>query len=145
MSHDQLDTNCIIHYNIKLMALLMLCCRKNYGMPNLSYRASLQQAAAAILQAHFAAIPAIPLSPHAHVLGSLTAKPAEALPDGLAQFCAQHPDGAMYISTGTSAIPGVPRGRFPVVHIGLWSVKRFLHDLTIHMCCFAMLYQSAAC
>ena len=91
-----------------MMVLRALLCirRKNNGMPHLSYKTSLRQAAATIYQGSFAAIPALPLSPHAHVVGSLTAKPAQSLPVDLAEYCAQHPDGAIFISTGTSAIPG---------------------------------------
>ena len=75
-------------------------------MPDLGYQESLRLAAAVIFHSHTAVIPAIPLSPHAHVIGSLTAKPASPLPDGLARFCTKHPEGVVFIPTGSSLIPG---------------------------------------
>ena len=39
------------------------------------------------LQGDFAFLPAVPLSPHAHVVGSLTAKPAQQLPADLLALC----------------------------------------------------------
>ena len=81
-------------------------CRKHHGMPGLSYQESLRQMAAVIFHSHNAVIPAIPLSPHAHVIGSLTARPASALTDGLARYCAQYSQGVVFISTGSSLIPG---------------------------------------
>ena len=76
-------------------------------MPDMTYIKSLQQSAAIIFQADFAVLPAIPMSPHAHVLGPFTAEPAQPLSGALREFCDAALDtGMVYVSTGSSAIPG---------------------------------------
>ena len=73
-------------------------------MAQLPYRAD-----AWVLQGDFAFLPAVPLSPHAHVVGSLTAKPAQQLPAALLALCdASRQQGVVYISTGVTAVPGKP-------------------------------------
>ena len=51
--------------------------------------------------------PAVPLSPHVHVVGGLTPRPAKQLPPELLRLCeASQPSGVVYVSMGTTAIPG---------------------------------------
>ena len=61
------------------------------------------------LQGDFAFLPAVPLSPHVHVVGALTPMPAKQLPPELLRLCeASQPSGVVYVSMGTTAIPGRP-------------------------------------
>ena len=58
-------------------------------------------------QGDFAFLPAVPLSPHVHVVGGLTPRPAKQLPPELLRLCeASQPSGIVYVSMGTTAIPG---------------------------------------
>ena len=76
-------------------------------MPGMGWTQSLRYSAAVIYQGDFAMLPAIPMSPHAHMLGSLTAEPAQPLPTDLADLCSAAGDGGIvFVSTGSSAIPG---------------------------------------
>ncbi|KAK9794958.1 hypothetical protein WJX73_003384 [Symbiochloris irregularis] len=79
-----------------------------HGMPDMSYVKCLRKASAWIFQGDFALLPAIPMSPHAHVLGSLTAEPAQPLQGKLRAFCDAALDtGVIFISSGSSATPDV--------------------------------------
>ena len=59
------------------------------------------------MQADFAFLPAVPLSPHVHVLGAFTPKPAKQLPPELLSLCdGSREHGVVFVSMGTTAIPG---------------------------------------
>ena len=71
------------------------------GLDELSYAPS------CCSQGDFAFLPAVPLSPHVHVVGGLTPRPAKQLPPELLRLCeASQPSGVVYVSMGTTAIPG---------------------------------------
>lgn len=90
-------------------ALLLLSNRWNNGMPEGSYAKSQRRSVASIFQGDFAFLPSLPLSPHCHVVGSLTAYPPKPLPEKLQAFLDGAIDtGVIYISSGTSAVPGAP-------------------------------------
>lgn len=123
-----------------------LVCRTKYGMPDMSYRESIRQASAVIFNSHFATIPAVPMSPHAHVLGSLTAQPAEALPEDLATLCSKHPDGIVYMSYGTSAIPGNDKSASAQAGVLVYCPSTFGIRTTVHPAgCSILSLLCAAC
>ena len=62
------------------------------------------------MQADFAFLPAVPLSPHVHVLGAFTPKSAKQLPPELLKLCNEsRKHGVIFVSMGTTAIPGEMR------------------------------------
>ncbi|KAK9788704.1 hypothetical protein WJX73_001257 [Symbiochloris irregularis] len=77
-----------------------------HGMPHLGYIKSLHNTAAMIYQGDWAYVPALPMSPHAHVLGSFTAEPAKALQGNLGAFC-DSASSVIYVCSGSSAVPDI--------------------------------------
>ena len=84
-------------------------CRKAAGLGHMNMMTSFRAAPAAILQADFAVMPALPLSPHVHVVGSLTSRPAQPLQGELKRLCeAAGRREVVVVSMGTTAVPGKP-------------------------------------
>ncbi|KAK9803370.1 hypothetical protein WJX73_010182 [Symbiochloris irregularis] len=80
----------------------------NYGMKHTGYLREAQKSAAVIYQTDWAFAPAMAMSPHTHVVGALTAKPAQPLTGDLKAFCeaaAAEGKGVVFISFGTSSTP----------------------------------------
>lgn len=96
---------------VSLLIWPVLTVRKQGGLQHVTYAASLQQSAAWIFQGDTAWLPAIPLSPHAHLVGSLTAAEPQPLPEPFKSVCdGASGTGLVYVSMGTTAAPGK---RFP--------------------------------
>ena len=83
--------------------------RRQGGLGHLGYTKSLQNSAAWIFQGDNAWLPALPLSPHAHLVGGFTAAEPAPLPEPFESICdGANGTGLVYVSMGTTGLPGRP-------------------------------------
>ena len=101
--------------------------RKQGGLSELGYIESLQSSAAWIFQGDNAWLPAIPLSPHAHLVGGLTVGKPQQLPEPFRSICnGARGTGLVFISMGTT---GQPSGSVRAHEALLPSNQRCHHKL----------------